>query len=546
VPLFSLSSEQAKQIRKHNPNAGWGDRGSSNRVEPIALPDFNTPFRVQSGEAIFTIGSCFARNVENELVRRGFKVPVRDLFRREEFHGLDVGIINNYGTPSIYNEIAWAFGEQEFDPEDHIVELTKGKFVDLHLSPTMRPESREIVLLRREAAFSATRTAKNCRVVIMTLGLTEVWFDTKTGFYLNVMPRPSLMSKEPDRFQLHVLNYDETFLYLDKAIQALMRNGHPELQVLLTVSPVPLTVTHRPVDVLVANMYSKSALRVAAETAVATYPFVTYYPSYESVTLSDRRRAFDDDLRHVTTELISINVSRMIDAYCGDVYERDGIASAINAGGAEAAVAQATLAAGSTYAAEFFTDHSQWADRSVEFALLYARHLVDGREYGEAVTLLRQHVTQRLDHLELLALLAEALLKDGRNAEATTLLREMNTRGAKAKSFWDAIVRVAIALDDVDLVLTALARYAEADQTHVPGAYLKAARFFRDRKDEARAMLFYREAWERRGWNAAGFELAELLTFNARQEEARKVLGAITPATERERKTLERLTLAAA
>src|SRR5262249_37782954 len=194
--------------------------------------DFNASFKIQPGEAIFTIGSCFARNVETELGRRGFQVPVRDLFKRPEFRELDVGIINNYGTPSIYNEIAWAFGEQDFDPDQHIVELSNGKYVDLHLSPTMRPESREVVMRRREGAFSATRTAKDCRVVIMTLGLAEVWFDTKTGFYLNVMPRPTLMAREPDRYQLHVLTYEETFHYLNEAIQALRRNGHPELQVL--------------------------------------------------------------------------------------------------------------------------------------------------------------------------------------------------------------------------------------------------------------------------------------------------------------------------
>jgi len=546
VPLITLSSDQAKQTRKNNPNAAWGDRGSANRVEPIALPDFSAPFRIQSGEAIFTIGSCFARNVETELARRGFQVPVRDLFKRPEFQGLDVGIINNYGTPSIYNEIAWAFGEQTFDPHEHILELTNDKFVDLHLSPTMRPESWDAVLRRREAALAATRTASDCRVVIMTLGLTEVWYDTRTGYYLNVMPRPTLMSREPDRYEFHVLSYEETFGFLDKALSALKRHGHPELQVLLTVSPVPLTYTHRPIDVMVANTYSKSVLRVAAEAAVAAHPFVTYYPSYESVTISDRSRAFGNDLRHVTDELIAINIGRMINAYCGDSYEPEQVAAAIAAGGAEVAVAQATLAAKSTYAAQFFADHAEWADRSAEFALPYARHLLDTGAPGRAVALLRRYAAENPEHLELFALLAEALLKSGAADEATALLQEMKSKGAKAKSFWDAIVEVAIGLENAELLLTALARYAEADRTHVPAAYLKAGRFFRGKKDEARAIVFYREAWERRGWNAAGFELAELLTFNAQKDEAKQILAAITPNSERERKTRERLNLAAA
>ncbi len=113
MPLIRISSEIAVQNRKNNPFAQWGERGAPNRVEPIATPSFDVPFKLVHGEPIFTVGSCFARNVETELANRGFEIPARALFRRPEFSNLDSGIINNYGTPSIYNEFAWAFGERE-------------------------------------------------------------------------------------------------------------------------------------------------------------------------------------------------------------------------------------------------------------------------------------------------------------------------------------------------------------------------------------------------------------------------------------------------
>lgn len=58
---------------------------------------------MKHGEKVFTIGSCFARNVETELMKVGFDVPVRRVL-----HDLGLGseVINNFGTPSIYNEMA--------------------------------------------------------------------------------------------------------------------------------------------------------------------------------------------------------------------------------------------------------------------------------------------------------------------------------------------------------------------------------------------------------------------------------------------------------
>src|SRR5690349_13984215 len=109
MPLVKLSDKEAVLNRKTNPVAGWGERGSSNRVEPIARPSFDVPFKFAPGERIFTIGSCFARNIESELLRLGFAIPMREIFRRTDFANFDLDIINNYGTPSIFNEIAWAF-----------------------------------------------------------------------------------------------------------------------------------------------------------------------------------------------------------------------------------------------------------------------------------------------------------------------------------------------------------------------------------------------------------------------------------------------------
>jgi hypothetical protein len=321
-PLHILAAQDAIEIRKRNRYCRWGERGTPNRVEPIAKPAFAVPFRLEPGQSVFTVGSCFARNVEAELLRRGFKIPLRDLFKLPEFVGVDYDTLNNYGAASIYNEFAWAFGDEPFVEDDHILEVTTGKYADVHLNPARRPEPRELVVKRRAQIRQSYRLAAVCDTTVMTLGLAESWFDTKSGFYLNLSPRPSWISAEPNRFQLHVLSYADAYEYLRKTLDILHREA-PRIRVILTVSPVPLMNTHRDMDVIVANTYSKSVLRAVAEEAVLRHDFVTYFPSYEAFVLSDRKLAWTHDLVHTNDDLVAFNVSRMVTAFTAGKYSEE-------------------------------------------------------------------------------------------------------------------------------------------------------------------------------------------------------------------------------
>ena len=102
----------------------------------------------------------------------------------------------------------WAF-EDGTDEDACFYQMGNG-WVDLHLHNTMRPADLEVVRNRRRALRAAYRSIVDCDAVIITLGLSEVWFDTKTGFYLNMTPRQSMLREAPDRFELHVLSYSET------------------------------------------------------------------------------------------------------------------------------------------------------------------------------------------------------------------------------------------------------------------------------------------------------------------------------------------------
>jgi hypothetical protein len=75
-------------------------------------------------------------------------------------------------------------------------------------------------------------------------------------------------------------------------------------EIVLTVSPVPLVASADPgAHALSATTYSKSVLRVAAETLRRRYPHVHYFPAYEIIVGAfNRGRYFADDLRSVTED----------------------------------------------------------------------------------------------------------------------------------------------------------------------------------------------------------------------------------------------------
>jgi hypothetical protein len=79
-----------------------------------------------------------------------------------------------------------------------------------------------------------------------------------------------------------------------------LRDVNPDSRIILTVSPVPLVATYVDQHVLVSTCFSKSVLRVAANTCAMRRDNVSYFPAYEIITGPHAGGAyFEDDLRSV-------------------------------------------------------------------------------------------------------------------------------------------------------------------------------------------------------------------------------------------------------
>lgn len=301
----------------------------ASRIESGIAFKLQPKFRLAPGDRLFTMGSCFARNVEQCLIDLGFDVPsyagrfASDWEARgpssrtpREEAVFRMGYANKYNTPSMLTEFEWAAAGMAAEACPTILSMGDGRVVDLNAHNVLAGDDRKSVLARRRLLNEITRTAFEADVVFLTLGLTEAWFDTTTGLILNDQVsalRPA--EADQDRFAFRVLSFSENRAALEGIHDLLRRHGKPGCRMIVTVSPVPLLATLTPKDVLIANTYSKAVLHAVASEFCASRPDADYFPSYEMVLHAKPEAAWERDLRHVREDMVERIMRAFVQAY---------------------------------------------------------------------------------------------------------------------------------------------------------------------------------------------------------------------------------------
>jgi hypothetical protein len=273
------------------------ERFSADFMSTVVAPKY----RVDATDRFFCIGSCFARNLELELIYRDLPVLSKLVISpKEEFGHRPTGVVNKYTTASMLNELEWVLNPPP--PKSVLIE-TNGGWADFQLH-TVSPVSLERGIERRRYMtgdyFARLRQTD---VLIMTLGYVETWFDTASGLYLNMSPSRAEVRKHPGRFRLEQTDVGANLKCLVR-MREIMQQLSPGCRIVVTVSPVPMYASFLGEDIVVANMYSKSALRAAAQDFANAFADVEYFPSFEIVMLSRRESAFKDDWIHATDPVV--------------------------------------------------------------------------------------------------------------------------------------------------------------------------------------------------------------------------------------------------
>ncbi|ACA85875.1 GSCFA domain-containing protein [Shewanella woodyi] len=252
---------------------------------------------------ISSIGSCFAQHVGKWLNAGSY------LFNQSK---LESNQVSSFAFGNLYTPRGFL---QWFDIEDRGSQLDincatyckDNRYYDL-LRPNFNPAGfdslADLVTARSEASAEMRATITTTDVLVFTLGLTEAWRDNEDVFYPSC---PGIISGKFDDsiYQFHNFSYEELCADL-KAISARLKSINPTIQIILTVSPVPLTATMTDKHILVANQGSKSLLRTVAGFMSDHYSEFSYFPSYELITVPNAGDfRFESNLRSVTPQAVN-------------------------------------------------------------------------------------------------------------------------------------------------------------------------------------------------------------------------------------------------
>lgn len=265
-------------------------------------PDFFLGERhrlIDKSTPIASIGSCFAREVKDHLVRSGFNY-LQTADGPHARHG-SAAWDRVYNTFCLRQEFERALGD--FDPRTAAWVLPDGRRLDPYrkgvtwASPAA--QAAELEAHRR----TARKAFVECEALVVTVGLNEIWYDRQSGDVFFQVPPRALFDEAQHGFRTATV--DENLANLER-MHDLLQATNPGCRMLVTVSPVPLRATFRKThNVVVSNVESKSTLLVATKAFVARHPeTVFYFPSYEIVQTAVTE-PFELDNRHVKRSTVA-------------------------------------------------------------------------------------------------------------------------------------------------------------------------------------------------------------------------------------------------
>ncbi|WP_443971580.1 GSCFA domain-containing protein [Sphingobium sp. CR28] len=290
-------------------------------------PVVSTKFTLEPSDKVATAGSCFAQHIARTLASSGFNYLVAE--NAPEGMDSETALSENYGVYSArYGNLYTVRqlkqlldrAEHRFSPVDEVWIGKSGGYID-PFRPQIKPGGfssiAELTAARAEHFDAVQKMLHEMDCFVFTLGLTEGWQSKIDGAVFPLAPGVAGGIMNPDKYEFKNFSVDEMEVDLADVIGRI-HQINPAIKIILTVSPVPLIATFDNRNALVATTFSKSALRLVADSASRRYEFIEYFPSYEIITGSYNRGAyFAEDLRDVRPEGVSHVMSVFMKHYTG-------------------------------------------------------------------------------------------------------------------------------------------------------------------------------------------------------------------------------------
>lgn len=269
------------------------------------------PMPLKKSDRIATAGSCVAQHIGNRLTERGALFmdlePAPPSFKSStEARTWGYGVFscrygNIYTTPQLLQLFDEAHGNRI--PLNRVWEKD-GRFYDLLRTTvdSVGHDSPETVLVLRQSHLNAVRQMfSELDVFVFTMGMTEGWEHLADRTMYGIAPEVAAEADEPDSYVLRTLRHAEVLSDI-VTFRERLKAVNPTARILLTVSPVPLTVTAIENHVLPATIYSKPVLRAVVGEISDDFDDTFYFPSFELIASHPARGFFyEAELRNVNS-----------------------------------------------------------------------------------------------------------------------------------------------------------------------------------------------------------------------------------------------------
>ena len=287
----------------------WGRAVAGRPKDQIDPGVIGAKIAITPETKIATAGSCFAQRISGALRTYGYNFfetePAPKWLPAAKREAYGYGIFsarygNIYTSLQLLQMLERCLGR--FAPAEPAWD-SAGRFLDPfrpRIVPTGYASSAEFEADRASHLRAVEKLFREMDVLVFTLGLTESWLCKEDGAAMPVCPGCGVGKFDADKYQFQNFGYEEVVDHLTRFMD-LLREINPKAKVIFTVSPVALAATMEDHHVLAATIYSKSVLRVAAQTMANRFDNVCYFPSYEIITATlSNADYFAEDRRNVT------------------------------------------------------------------------------------------------------------------------------------------------------------------------------------------------------------------------------------------------------
>ncbi len=244
----------------------------------------DTGLKISQTTPIASLGSCFAREIKRRLLQRKYNYLTEETHHPAAIHA-SAAWERVYNTFCLRQIFEYTF--EDWQPALRWWIAPKSRKVQDPYRRIILYDSLEEAEKDFEQHRQYSKKAlQGAKVLILTLGLTEIWQDREDGAVISLPSGPYVNEGgDMNRYVFRVSRYGENLANLER-IQEIMLRHNPNCKLLITISPVNLWATFRKdLDVISASCNSKSTLRAAADEFVACHDNAYYFPAFEMATI---------------------------------------------------------------------------------------------------------------------------------------------------------------------------------------------------------------------------------------------------------------------